>query len=452
MSERERNPGVPSATSSAIEPDPSARSNGQFEDPMEERDYQEAVKLLLDPPKVQQKTVFLLVTVGIFVAISMMRGSSSIFDLALLVGVLMVHELGHAIAMRAFGYTDVRIFFIPLFGAAASGRRRGVARWKQALVLLLGPLPGIIAGLVLGFVGVDGSMNTLALMLIVVNALNLLPIEPLDGGQLFSVLLYSRNRHLEVIVRAITAVAIIAFSILYGEWIFVMIGAFMLITLGQRKRQLAEAEKLKPLNLPAEPAALDDPQRRALYRSIWNVLPGDLHAKWRGSPKPQAQMMETLLDAATTRACSAGSTVGLFVLWFAGLVFAVVALFLVVPAHWETFTHPTANFSIEMPGSIKEQTTPQHFVSSKVWSSEYGVTWLVITEGESWLDATAEALIARDPIARNYRSSATERRFDVRDGDTIRAVRLVVKGKRGYAIFAQPGDTADAQRMISSFR
>jgi hypothetical protein len=86
---------------------------GEFEDPLEERDYQEAVKLLLNPPKVRQKTVFLLVTLGIFVALSMMRGSSSVLDLAMLVGVLFVHELGHAISMRAFGYSDVRIFFAP---------------------------------------------------------------------------------------------------------------------------------------------------------------------------------------------------------------------------------------------------------------------------------------------------------------------------------------------------
>ncbi len=428
-----------------------AKLPGEFEDPLEERDYQEAVKLLLNPPKVRQKTMFLLVTLGIFVAISMMRGSSSILDLAMLVGVLFVHEMGHAISMRAFGYSDVRIFFIPLFGAAASGRRLGVARWKQALVLLLGPLPGILAGLVLGLLGVDGWANTLALMLITVNALNLLPIEPLDGGQLFGVLLYSRNRHLEIIVRTITAIGIVVLSILYSEWIFVVIGAFMLINLGARKRQLAEAEKLRPLDLPGDPAALDDAQRRILYRSIWNLSPEDMHAKWRGAHKLQAQMMESLLDSASTRAPSGGATAGLLLTWVAGLAFAVVGAFLVVPAHWEVFTHPTAGFTVEMPGKIVEDTKPTPYISSKVWSSEYGVTWVDIDDAEAWLEGTRAALVSRGQLVRELKSTPTERRFDVRDGNVVRAVRLVVKDKRGYAIFAQPeGD--DATRMVDSFR
>ena len=30
--------------------------------------------------------------------------------------VLLIHELGHLIAMKLFGYRDVQMFFIPLFG------------------------------------------------------------------------------------------------------------------------------------------------------------------------------------------------------------------------------------------------------------------------------------------------------------------------------------------------
>jgi hypothetical protein len=154
---------------------------------------------------------------------------------------------------------------------------------------------------VLGFAGVDGPLNTLALMLITVNALNLLPIEPLDGGQLFGVLLYSRNRHIEIVVRAITAAGIITLSLLYTEWIFVLIGVFMLINLGARKRQLAEAEKLAPLDLPGDPAALSDAQRRTLYRSIWNLAPQDIHPKWRGAHRLQAQCRACSMRPARVR-------------------------------------------------------------------------------------------------------------------------------------------------------
>ena len=35
---------------------------------------------------------------------------------AILVSVILVHELGHYVAMRAYGYRDVKIFFIPFLG------------------------------------------------------------------------------------------------------------------------------------------------------------------------------------------------------------------------------------------------------------------------------------------------------------------------------------------------
>src|SRR4051812_15229775 len=45
------------------------------------------------------------------------KGSRSWEALALLVPILLFHELGHYLAMRIFGYRNVRMFFIPLLGA-----------------------------------------------------------------------------------------------------------------------------------------------------------------------------------------------------------------------------------------------------------------------------------------------------------------------------------------------
>ena len=44
-------------------------------------------------------------------------GGLSVEMLAILVGVLFVHELGHWVAMRVFGYRNLKMFFIPFFGA-----------------------------------------------------------------------------------------------------------------------------------------------------------------------------------------------------------------------------------------------------------------------------------------------------------------------------------------------
>jgi hypothetical protein len=74
-------------------------------------------------------------------------GSHALVDagwvtILIVLAVLSFHELGHLVAMRAFGYQDTRIFFIPFFGAAAAGRKHDATGAERAMVLLAGPLPG----------------------------------------------------------------------------------------------------------------------------------------------------------------------------------------------------------------------------------------------------------------------------------------------------------------------
>jgi hypothetical protein len=45
--------------------------------------------------------------------------------------------------MRIFHYRDVRMFFIPFFGAAVSGRHYNIAGWKKAVVSMMGPVPAL---------------------------------------------------------------------------------------------------------------------------------------------------------------------------------------------------------------------------------------------------------------------------------------------------------------------
>jgi Zn-dependent protease len=114
--------------------------------------------------------------------------------LILITAIIMFHELGHFLAMKAFRYKDLGIFFIPLLGAYVSGTKREVSQKESAIILLAGPLPGMILGVVLyllwennmelSFAGI--SFYTISLSLIILNLINLLPIFPLDGGQLLN--------------------------------------------------------------------------------------------------------------------------------------------------------------------------------------------------------------------------------------------------------------------------
>jgi stage IV sporulation protein FB len=114
--------------------------------------------------------------------------------LLLITGIVMFHELGHFLAMKYFRYNDLGIFFIPLLGAYVSGTKREVSQRQSAIILLAGPLPGVLLGIGLYFLdrhlgGIywgDISLYTTSLLLILLNLLNLLPIYPLDGGQLLN--------------------------------------------------------------------------------------------------------------------------------------------------------------------------------------------------------------------------------------------------------------------------
>ncbi|MEP7377784.1 MAG: site-2 protease family protein [Chitinophagaceae bacterium] len=115
--------------------------------------------------------------------------------LLLITAIVIIHELGHFFAMKYFRYSDLGIFFIPLLGAYVSGTKREVSQKQSAIILLAGPLPGIILGVVFylvdhnsvnGYYPFDISLSRIALLLILLNLINLLPIYPLDGGQLLN--------------------------------------------------------------------------------------------------------------------------------------------------------------------------------------------------------------------------------------------------------------------------
>ena len=108
--------------------------------------------------------------------------------------IVVIHELGHFFAMKYYRYNEVGIFFIPLLGAYVSGSKREVSQMESSVILLAGPLPGILLGIIFHLFWqndhtlslMDISYERIAFLLIFLNLINLLPIYPLDGGQLLN--------------------------------------------------------------------------------------------------------------------------------------------------------------------------------------------------------------------------------------------------------------------------
>jgi hypothetical protein len=117
--------------------------------------------------------------------------------LLLVTGIVVIHEMGHFIAMKAYRYSELGIFFIPLLGAYVSGNKREVSQRQSAVILLAGPIPGIIFGIAFilfdryypnQFLFNDYALpyDHVGLLFIILNLINLLPVYPLDGGQLLN--------------------------------------------------------------------------------------------------------------------------------------------------------------------------------------------------------------------------------------------------------------------------
>jgi stage IV sporulation protein FB len=147
-----------------------------------------------------------------------------------LVIVLLVHELGHFTMMKLFNYQHVRMLFVPLMGAFVQGSKEIYSQRQSLLVVGTGPFPGILIGAILIFSAGSTHMNwmlELGLLFLFLNMLNLLPLDPLDGGQLFKLLIY-RNQDLFLLLFSfISSLILIGFGWYTQSWLVIGFGFVM---------------------------------------------------------------------------------------------------------------------------------------------------------------------------------------------------------------------------------
>jgi Zn-dependent protease len=109
------------------------------------------------------------------------------FDFALgFVILLLVHEMGHVIALKREGIPATAPMFIPFLGAVVSAKSLGDDAVAEARVGLAGPILGTVGSAVCLLIwratGHD-YWRALAFTGFFLNLFNLLPVVPLDGGR-----------------------------------------------------------------------------------------------------------------------------------------------------------------------------------------------------------------------------------------------------------------------------
>lgn len=137
-----------------------------------------------------------------------------LFTLAGFISIL-VHELGHALTARSFG-ANCRIT-LQAFGGYAAYSGGQMSRKRSFLITLAGPAIQIILGLIVSAVyfslpslseNGDHFLVTLMAISFVWAILNLLPVLPLDGGQMLNAVLGPARIKITLWVTIITATVV----------------------------------------------------------------------------------------------------------------------------------------------------------------------------------------------------------------------------------------------------
>jgi len=99
---------------------------------------------------------------------------------------ILVHEMGHVIVLRARGIKAGWPVFLPFLGAFVQMQSTPQSVYEEAESALAGPILGTAGALVLGYVGHTENSDllvSLAFTGLLLNLFNLLPALPLDGGR-----------------------------------------------------------------------------------------------------------------------------------------------------------------------------------------------------------------------------------------------------------------------------
>lgn len=145
------------------------------------------------------------------------------------------HESGHVWAMKKMGIKTKGFYFLPFVGGAAIAEESYKSYGQNAFIAVMGPVWGaLMAGAAAGLYFLTGNplLAAAAAWMATLNLFNLLPITPLDGGQMVRSVAFSINKGLGILFLFISMLLgmVIMFKLKIGLFALILIaGAIELI-------------------------------------------------------------------------------------------------------------------------------------------------------------------------------------------------------------------------------
>ncbi len=150
---------------------------------------------------------------------------------------ILIHELGHGLSAAKFGAHSIRIQLYAL-GGLCYFANHGMSRRQDFLVSAAGPAAGYALGLLTLVLArqllpadAPPMVHHFVIVMVFINLFwstaNLLPVLPLDGGQMLRAALGPRRLRATLIISIITAALLIPVGIRLGFIILPIVGAFL---------------------------------------------------------------------------------------------------------------------------------------------------------------------------------------------------------------------------------
>jgi Zn-dependent protease len=197
------------------------------------------------PPVREQGLGSALISTLVLGSIVYLLTGSLVMVGALLFAIL-VHEVGHMLAMNRLGMGPARVYILPFLGATV-GQRPAKSEWHDVLVALAGPAFGLLAAV--PFAGLylwtgDAVWLDAVLVVAFLNLINLAPAPPLDGSRAIGPVLAMIHPMVERVVILILGVLAVIWGVLNGMWLFAIFLAIALIGHLKARHWRAVARKL----------------------------------------------------------------------------------------------------------------------------------------------------------------------------------------------------------------
>jgi Zn-dependent protease len=218
---------------------------------MEEHEYYPE-KPFIEKVKVESNWGLTAFSIVLFVGVFLLVFNDQLQFVFFLIAVLFIHEMGHYLFMKLYKYDNVRMLFIPLMGAFVQGSKDKYSQKQSFIVVSAGPFPGLYIGIVLLLLSSIYKLDwlvELSFLFLFLNIINLLPIDPLDGGQLFK-LMVNRKRDLFLLIFALlSSFTLIGFGFLITSWMMIGFGFIMAVKIRSIQRNYVIRKKLDELNV-----------------------------------------------------------------------------------------------------------------------------------------------------------------------------------------------------------